>query len=51
MLIIIENPTPLVWTIKGLSKAHKDSIIIRTDLETDFVIRNIDETNNIVEVV
>ena len=30
---------------------NKDSIIVRTDLETDFVIRYLDETNNIVEVV
>ena len=30
---------------------NKDSIIVRADLETDFVIRYLDETNNIVEVV
>ena len=30
---------------------NKDSIIVREDLETDFVIRYIDETNNIAEVV
>lgn len=30
---------------------NKDSIIVRADLETDFVIRYMDETNNIVEVV
>ena len=30
---------------------NKDSIIVRTDLETDFVIRNIDETNKLFEVV
>lgn len=30
---------------------NKDSIIVREDLETDFVIRYVDETNNIVEVV
>ena len=30
---------------------NKDSIIVRADLETDFVIRYLDKTNNIVEVV
>lgn len=30
---------------------NKDSIIVREDLETDFVIRYMNETNNIVEVV
>ena len=30
---------------------NKDSIIVREDLETDFVIRYIDETNKIFEVV
>lgn len=30
---------------------NKDSVIVRADLETDFVIRYLDETNNIVEVV
>ena len=30
---------------------NKDSIIVRKDLETDFVIRYLDKTNNIVEVV
>lgn len=30
---------------------NKDSIIVRADLETDFVIRYLDEANNIVEVV
>lgn len=30
---------------------NKDSIIVREDLETDFVIRYMDEANNIVEVV
>ena len=30
---------------------NKDSIVVRADLETDFVIRYLDETNNIVEVV
>ena len=30
---------------------NKDSIIVRTDLETDFVIRYLDKTNNIVEVL
>jgi len=30
---------------------NKDSIVVRADLETDFVIRYLDEANNIVEVV
>ena len=30
---------------------NKDSIVVRADLETDFVIRYLDEANNIVEVL
>ena len=30
---------------------NKDSIVVRADLETDFVIRYLDEANNIFEVV
>ena len=37
--------------ISDIQKPIKKGIIVRTDLETDFVIRNIDETNKIFEVV